>query len=98
MEPSKQPTIEELQAQLVELQDKQKESDAKIEQLSSENSKLTDDLGKARELNTRLFLKIPQGNNINLGNEDESAPEEDSFDKLLDEVFEKYVEKKNQTS
>ena len=93
-EQGKQPTIEELQAQLVELQEKQKENDVKIEALTSEKNKLSEDLNKARELNTKLFLKIPQGENSNTDNS--TATEDDSFDKLLDEAIDKYVLKKKQ--
>lgn len=91
-EPSKAPTIEELQTQLLALQEKQTEQDTKIKSLSEENNKLTDDLNRARELNTKLFLRIPSGEN-NSGNE--PAQEEDSFGKLLDETIDKYVLKKS---
>lgn len=91
-EQTNQPTIEELQAQLVTLQDKQTENDARINALSDENKKLSEDLNKARELNTKLFLRIP-------GTEQpgttETAEEEDSFDKLLDEIIEKRILSKN---
>ena len=86
------PTIEELQAQLVALQDKQSENDAKINALSDENKKLSDDLNKARELNTKLFLRIP---NSEQSGTTETADEEDSFDKLLDETIEKRILSKN---
>lgn len=86
------PTIEELQAQLVALQDKQTENDAKINALSDENKKLSDDLNKARELNTKLFLRIP---NSEQSGTTETADEEDSFDKLLDETIEKRILSKN---
>lgn len=92
-EEGKQPTIEELQAQLVELQEKQKENDVKIEALTSEKNKLSEDLNKARELNTKLFLKIPQGDNPN--SDGSTDTEEDSFDKLLDETIEKRILSKN---
>lgn len=90
---SNPPSIEDLQAQLVALQEKQSEQENKINSLTDENKKLNDDLAKAREINTKLFLRIPtdQNNPGNNGSEDKA---EDSFDKLLDEVFEKYVEKK----
>lgn len=90
---SNPPSIEDLQAQLVALQEKQSEQENKINSLTDENKKLNDDLAKAREINTKLFLRIPTDQNIpgNNGSEDKA---EDSFDKLLDEVFEKYVEKK----
>ena len=89
------PSIEDLQAQLVALQEKQTEQEAKISSLTDENKKLNENLDKARELNTKLFLRLPTGEN-NPGNE--SVKEEDSFDKLLDEVFEKYVIKKKTDS
>lgn len=86
-EPTK-PTLEDLQAQLVALQDKQIENDAKINALSDENKKLSDDLAKARELNTKLFLRIPSSEE---GSQKETTVEEDSFDKLLDETIDKYI-------
>ena len=91
-EETKQPTIEDLQAQLVTLQEKQTENDAKINALSEENKKLSDDLTKARELNTKLFLRVPNPSD-NIGQE--TAEEEDSFDKLLDETIEKRILSKN---
>ena len=91
-EETKQPTIEDLQAQLVTLQEKQTENDAKINALSEENKKLSDDLTKARELNTKLFLRVPNPAD-NSGQE--TAEEEDSFDKLLDETIEKRILSKN---
>lgn len=94
-EPSK-PTLEDLQAELVNLKDKQAENDAKITELSEENKKLSDDLEKARELNTKLFLRIPTDTS-NPGRE-ESKEEEDSFEKLLDETIEKRILSKNKTS
>lgn len=91
-EETKQPTIEDLQTQLVTLQEKQTENDAKINALSEENKKLSDDLTKARELNTKLFLRVPNPAD-NSGQE--TAEEEDSFDKLLDETIEKRILSKN---
>ena len=87
-EETKQPTIEDLQAQLLALQEKQTEQEAKIDNLTGENKKLSDDLDKARELNTKLFLRIPTDDNKS---SQESEQESDSFDKLLDETLEKYV-------
>ena len=94
-EEPKQPTIEDLQAQLVTLQEKQTENDAKINALSEENKKLSDDLTKARELNTKLFLRVPNSLD-NSGQEIDE--EEDSFDKLLDETIEKRILSKNKTN
>ena len=88
-EPSK-PSIEDLQAQLVTLQEKQAENDAKIATLSEDNKKLTDDLNKAREVNTKLLLRIPTDDNPGK----QEIKEEDSFDKLLDETIEKRITSK----
>lgn len=88
-EPSK-PSIEDLQAQLVTLQEKQAENDAKIATLSEDNKKLTDDLNKAREVNTKLLLRIPTDDNPGK----QEIQEEDSFDKLLDETIEKRITSK----
>ena len=93
-EPGK-PSIEDLQAQLVTLQEKQAENDAKIATLSEDNKKLTDDLNKAREVNTKLLLRIPTDDNPGK----QEVVEEDSFDKLLDETIEKRITSKiNKTS
>lgn len=94
-EEPKQPSIEDLQAQLVTLQEKQTENDAKINALSEENKKLSDDLTKARELNTKLFLRVP--NSLDNSGQ-ETVEEEDSFDKLLDETIEKRILSKNKTN
>ena len=88
---SQAPTVEELQAQLIALQERQIEQETMISALSDENKKLNEDLGRAREINTKLFLRIP-GSGMN--SEDEKPQEEDSFDKLVDETIEKYVLKK----
>lgn len=93
-EPSK-PTLEDLQAQLVALQDKQIESDTKINSLMEENKKLSEDLDKARELNTKLFLRIPTDSNTGT---QESEVVEDSFDKLLDETIESRILSKMKTN
>lgn len=93
-EPSK-PTLEDLQAELVNLKDKQTENDAKINALSEENKKLSEDLEKARELNTKLFLRIPTDNNQS---QQEQIEEEDSFEKLVDETIEKRILSKKKTN
>lgn len=93
MAEGKQPTIEELQEQLVALQEKQKEQEVQIQALNSEKETLSADLNKARELNTKLFLKIPQGGVD--GSPQPEPKEEDSFDKLLDEIIEKRILSKN---
>lgn len=90
-EPSK-PTLEDLQAQLVALQDKQTLQETQINSLTEENKKLSEDLNKARELNTRLFLRIPNGETEK---SQESEQQEDSFDKLLDETIESRILSKN---
>ena len=82
------PTVEDLQAQLLALQEKQTEQEAKINSLTDDNKKLSEDLSKARELNTKLFLRIPTDSNTGT---QESVIVEDSFDKLLDETIESRI-------
>ena len=91
-----QPTMEDLQAELIALREQQSENESRITALSDENKKLSNNLNKARELNTKLFLRIPSGENS--GSTDQNTQEEDSFDKLLDDVFDKYVTKKKETA
>lgn len=95
-EQPKQPTIEELQSQMLALQEKQAQQEAQINSLTGENKKLSDDLTKARELNTKLFLKIPVGGQDD--SEKESSEPEDSFDNLVDETIKKYIVDKNKTN
>lgn len=95
-EEPKQPTIEELQSQMLALQEKQAQQEAQISSLSGENKKLSEDLSKARELNTKLFMRIPVGQQEDSGNE--SSEQEDSFDNLVDETIKKYIVDKNKTN
>ena len=92
-EQPKQPTIEELQSQMLALQEKQAQQEAQISTLTGENKKLSDDLSKARELNTKLFMRIPVGGQDEP--EKETPEEEDSFDNLVDETIKKYIVDKN---
>lgn len=92
-EEPKQPTIEELQSQMLALQEKQAQQEEQINSLTGENKKLSDDLTKARELNTKLFMRIPVGGQDD--SEKEPSETEDSFDNLVDETIQKYILDKN---
>ena len=95
-EEPKQPTIEELQSQMLALQEKQAQQEEQINTLTGENKKLSDDLTKARELNTKLFMRIPVGGQDD--SEKEPSGTEDSFDNLVDETIQKYILDKNKTN
>ena len=90
---SEQPTIEDMQKQIAELQDanaKQKEQIDALTQASAENE---ENLKKARELNTSLLLRVtspsPEG--------EEETQEEDTVEHICDDIVnsvnKKYMEK-----
>lgn len=88
-EQPKQPTIEDLQSQMLALQEKFDTQAAELEKISGENKKLSEDLSKARELNTKLYLRIPVAGQDNQESEPENI--EDSFDKLVEETLKERV-------
>lgn len=54
-----EPTIEELQAQIAQLQESVDKSNAELTDLKTKNTELTDGLNKSRELNAQLLLRVP---------------------------------------
>lgn len=81
-----EPTIEELQAQIAQLQESMDKSNAELTELKSKNSELTDGLNKSRELNAQLLLRVPV-------TETEQPVEESE---TLDDVVADIVEDMNQ--
>ena len=56
-----EPTIEELQAKIVELTEKQEADAAKLQEMQQNMQKQETDLKNARELNAKLMNKVPGG-------------------------------------
>lgn len=85
-EENKQPTIEDLQKQILEMKEASEKSAAEMQSLKDQLSKSTEDLKNARDLNAKLMSKVP--------GEDGTAPEDkDPYEGMSDmEVLEKMSE------
>ena len=86
-EENKQPSIEELQKQILEMKEASEKSAAEMQQLKDQLSKSSEDLKNARDLNAKLMNKVP--------GEGQPAPEkkEDPYEGLSDmETLEKMTE------
>lgn len=79
-EENKQPSIEELQKQILEMKEAGEKSAAEMQQLKDQLNKTGEDLKNARDLNAKLMSKVP--------GEDASATEkqpEDPYEGLSQE-------------
>lgn len=86
-EENKQPSIEELQKQILEMKEAGEKNAAEMQALKDQLSKSSEDLKNARDLNAKLMSKVP--------GEDGTAPEkkEDPYEGLSDmETLEKMSE------
>ena len=85
-EENKQPSIEELQKQILDMKEAGEKSAAEMQSLKDSLSKSEESLKAARDLNAKLMSKVP--------GEDGTAPEEkDPYEGMSDmEVLEKMSE------
>lgn len=76
-----EPTLEEMQVQILELKEQNETNKALIDEMKTENAKLNEDLGNARSLNAKLMRGLPAGNPENKEEEHQETPDEflDSF-------------------
>ena len=58
-EENKQPSIEELQKQILEMKEANEKNAAEMQQLKDQLSKTGEDLKNARDLNAKLMSKVP---------------------------------------
>ena len=58
-EENKQPSIEELQKQILEMKEASEKNAAEMQQLKDQLAKSGEDLKNARELNAKLMSKVP---------------------------------------
>ena len=58
-EENKQPSIEELQKQILEMKEANEKSAAEMQQLKDQLAKSGEDLKNARDLNAKLMSKVP---------------------------------------
>lgn len=81
----KQPTIEELQAEILKLKQEAESNNAKISSLENSNANLTKDLNASREVNGKLWASVGSYKEIpepEVQTENEPTPEE-----ILDTVL-----------
>lgn len=86
-EENKQPSIEELQKQILDMKEANEKNAAEMQSLKDQLSKSSEDLKNARDLNAKLMSKVP--------GEGQPAPEkkEDPYEGLDDmETLEKMTE------
>lgn len=90
-----QPTIEELQAQVLELRTQNENNATRIQDLESSNAKLTEDLGNSRSLNAKLMKQLPAGGEDNKEDEEEHEETQDEFfDSFINPAIEKMNKRK----
>ncbi len=84
-----EPTIEELQAQLLELKQQNEANTTKIQELESNNAKLNEDLGNSRSLNAKLMKNLPVGGEQSGEQEEHKETQEEFFDSFIKPAVEK---------
>lgn len=82
-----EPTIEELQKQIAELKESAEAQKIQIETLTKENNENSNNLKQARELNTKLLLRV------SVPDDNKKEETEDTIDSLVDEIVTKTNEK-----
>lgn len=85
-EENKNPSIEELQKQLLDMKEASEKSAAEMQQLKDQLSKSSEDLKNARDLNAKLMSKVP-------GEDGAASEDKDPYEGMSDmEVLEKMSE------
>lgn len=88
---TQEPTIEELQKQILEANKKSEEIETAFNALKTESEKIKTDLDNARKINAELWLKQKGGTSPNFDNADgddsEALTPEKALDALLDDAI-----------
>jgi DNA-binding SARP family transcriptional activator len=84
-----QPTIEELQAQILELKEQNETNATKLKELEGTNAKLNEDLGSARSLNAKLMRNLPAGGEEGKKKEE---PEQETQEQFFDSFIKPAIE------
>ena len=84
-----EPTIEELQTQILDLQKQNEVNATKIKDLESTNAKLTEDLGNSRSLNAKLMRNLPVGGEDKKEEEEHKETQDEFFDSFINPAIEK---------
>lgn len=82
-------TIEELQAQIVELQGLKESQAQELESIKKKTSEMEENLTKARELNASLLLRVSS----NLPDGDVKEQPDDTVESLCEEIVKSVDEK-----
>ena len=78
-----EPSIEELQKQIAELKESTEAQKIQIETLTKENNENSNNLKQARELNTKLLLRV------SVPDDNKKEETEDTIDSIVDEIVTK---------
>lgn len=78
-----EPTIEELQKQIAELKEVSEAQKTQIENLTKENTENSNNLKQARELNTKLLLRV------SVPDDNKKEETEDTIESIVDEIVTK---------
>ena len=93
-EENKQPSIEELQKQLLDMKEASEKSAAEMQSLKDQLSKSSEDLKNARELNAKLMSKVPGEDDASDSDKPPADPYEGlSQDEMLSKMGEDFVDK-----
>lgn len=84
-----EPTIEELQSQILELKEQNESNATKIKELEGNNAKLNEDLASSRSLNAKLMRNLPADGE----KEKESEEHEETQDEFLDSFINPALER-----
>lgn len=78
-----EPSIEELQKQIAELKESAEAQKIQIETLTKENNENSNNLKQARELNTKLLLRV------SVPDDNKKEETEDTIESIVDEIVTK---------
>ena len=93
-EDNKQPSIEELQQQILEMKEASEKQAAEMQQMKDTLSKSEESLKAARDLNAKLMSKVPGEDDASSSEKQDEDPYEGlSQDEMLAKLGEDFVDK-----
>ena len=84
-----EPTIEDLQAQILELKQQNEANVSLLEELKTQNAKMNEDLGNARSLNAKLMKNLPAGEDDKQDEDEHEETQDEFFDSFINPAIEK---------
>lgn len=93
-EENNNPSIEELQKQILEMKEAGEKNAAEMQALKDQLSKSSEDLKNARDLNAKLMSKVPGEDDASSSEKQDEDPYDGlSFDDMLSKMGEDIVDK-----